>query len=139
MSDAAAIRDLVRRLNSAWVGGRFEELDGIFHDDMVSVAPDFVHRLIGRAASVQSYRDFLSQAVVNDFNLDEPDVDVFGDAAVASCPYTITYDMGGKRWRGSGRDLLVLVRRSPGWSVVWRTLLAGPEEEVLPDTRTEQN
>lgn len=132
MSTTAEIQDLVRRLNAAWVEGRPEDLGKLFHSDMVLVAPDFVQRLVGREACVQSYQAFLSQAVVHRFELQQADVDVFGATAVASCPYTIEYEIGGKRWRGSGRDLLVLVQSAGSWSVVWRTLVSGTEEEMEP-------
>ncbi|MGH7482787.1 MAG: YybH family protein [Longimicrobiales bacterium] len=137
MSASEEIRDLVRRLNAAWVAGRFEELGECFHQDVVIVAPDFVHRVMGREACVQSYRDFVSQAVVHDVELREVQVDVFGGVAVAACPYTMEYELGGKRWRGDGRDLLVLAQEASGWLVVWRTLMAGPEEEVESDVRPE--
>ena len=121
MSAASEIRKMVGRLNAAWVEGRPDDLPQFFHEDVVLAAPDLEKRLVGRDACVQSYRDFISQATVHQFEMKDVEVDVFGAAAVAACPYTIEYQLGERRFRATGRDLLVLVRDGGGWRVVWRT------------------
>ncbi len=125
-----SIRDIVDRLNTAWPAGRLDELEDVFDPGVVLVPPPPAHRVAGRDAVIQSYRDFMSQAVLHRFRVEQPDIDVFGTTAVACCPYTIDYEMEGRRWLGTGRDILVLHEGESGWRVVWRTVVAGPEEEV---------
>lgn len=124
------VREVVERLNRAWRSGRFAELDEVFDPEVVLVPPGSGSRVLGRDAVVQSYREFTTQAAVHRFDMDPPEIDQFGTTAIASCPYSIEYEIEGRRWRGSGHDLLVLRRGESGWRVVWRTMLPGPEEEV---------
>lgn len=125
-----AIRAVVDHLNTAWPAGRMDELVDVFDPNIVLVPPPPAPRVVGRDAVIQSYRDFMSQAVLHHFRVEEPDINVFGSTAVACCPYTIDYKLEGKRWVGSGRDILVLHEDEGGWKVVGRTVLAGVEEEV---------
>lgn len=126
------IRDVIDRLNSAWPAGRMDELVDVFDPGAALVPPPPAARIVGRDAVIQGYQDFLSQAVLHRFQPEEPDIDVFGSTAVACCPYTIDYELEGRRWVGSGRDILVLHEGEAGWKVVWRTVLAGVEEEAEP-------
>lgn len=130
MNPVDEIQAIVHRLNDAWLNGRVEELAALFHPGVVVVAPGLAQRVAGREACVQSYVDFVSQAVVHRFEAEPAQVDVLGPAAVAVCPYAIEYEIGGKRWRGAGHDLLVLVDGDQGWTIAWRLLLPGAEEEV---------
>lgn len=132
MNAADEVRAVVRGLNDAWIHGRMDEFATAFHPDVVVVAPNFVARTVGRDACVRSYADFVSNAVLHHVRLDREEVDVFGSTAVAVSPYGIDYTIEGKRWRGGGRDVMVLAERDGAWSVVWRLLMPGPEEEVRP-------
>jgi hypothetical protein len=85
---------------------------------------------LAREVVIESYRQFVEQSVLHRFELKQPELDVFGTTAIASCPYTIDYEIGGRRWIGDGRDLLVLHRGDEGWKVVWRSLFPGEEQEV---------
>lgn len=139
MDAGEEIRERIRALNAAWIERRVDDLVALFHPDAVLVAPGFAQRLEGREAVLGSYREFLAAAVVHAFEMDEPEVDVIGRTAVASCPYTMEYELQGGRWRGGGHDLLVWRRDEGEWRVVWRTLVAGPEEEVTPAEREEDS
>ena len=136
MSAADEVRAVVRGMNDAWIHGRMDELAHAYHPGVVVVAPGFAARTVGREACVRSYADFVSHAVLHAAKVEPAEVDVFGSAAVAVCPYTIDYEMEGRRWRGAGRDVLVLVQRDGAWAVAWRLLLPGPEEEVLSPADT---
>jgi uncharacterized protein (TIGR02246 family) len=124
------IRELIKRLNDAWVKGQPGQLASFFREDIVMVHPDFAQRTEGRDACVASYEDFCKQAAILDFNLLEPIIDVFGDTAVASYAYEISYEMGGERFKDSGRDLFVFIRQDDRWQAVWRTMIIPQEEKV---------
>lgn len=127
-----AILRVVERLNAAWPAGDFDQLTEVFDSGavLVSLTPEGGRRVVGRDAVIQSYRDFVGQAVLHRFEMAQPSIDVFGATAVASCPYSIDYEVGGRRWKGEGRDVLVLNDGTHGWKVVWRTLLPGEEQEI---------
>lgn len=122
--------DLVHRLNRAWREERFEDLASFFHERAVFVAPGFSSRIVGREACVESYRTFATQARIHGFDLEEIETDVAAGTAVTSYRYVIDYEIEGRRWRGSGHDLFVLVRDAGSWLVVWRTMIPGDEEEI---------
>jgi uncharacterized protein (TIGR02246 family) len=130
LSAVDEIRELIKRLNDAWVLGQPGELAQFFREDIVMVRPDFTQRTEGRDACVASYEEFCKQAAILDFKLLEPIIDVFGDTAVASYAYEISYEMGGERFKDSGRDLFVFIRQDNKWQAVWRTMIIPQEEKV---------
>lgn len=133
MSDDSLVsnlRALVKRLNAAWVNRRFDELTTYFHPDVVVVPPDISTRVLGRDACVASYRDFMSSATVHAFEDAPAQIDVTGGTAVAVAPYEIDYEIPSGRWRGTGKDVLVLGKDETGWRVVWRLVLPGEEVSV---------
>ncbi len=130
MTAQAEIQQIVRSINAAWTEGRPDDLGRFLAPDVVFVIPDAGARAAGRDACVQTYRDFLAQAVLHRFVASDATVDVADATAVALCPYEIEYEIGGRRWRGDGHDLLVFTHTDGGWRVVWRTMLSKPEQEM---------
>lgn len=117
------IRSLLDEINAAWVKGPIESLNRLLHPEMVIVDPDIKLLAGGRDKCVQSYRDFLDQAVVHDFNESDHAVAVFGPAAVAGYRFEISYEMKGETLHEAGRDLFVFVLEDGEWRAVWRAEL----------------
>ncbi len=115
--------EFLRKLNRAWINDRAEELKSMLHEDMVIVAPDFKVPASGREACAKSYADFTAQAEVKELRESEFWTRSWGDAAMVSYRFDITYTMEGKEHADSGRDLFLLVRIGDGWQAAWRTLL----------------
>ena len=124
------IRELIEQLNDAWVKGSPEHLSLFFREDITMVHPDFVNRTEGREACIASYEDFCTQAKVNEFKLGEKSIDVFGDTAIATYSYEISYEMGGEQFTDTGRDLFVFIRENDRWQAVWRTMIIPQEQKV---------
>ena len=124
------IRELIRRMNDAWVKGEFDLLSSFFREDITMVHPDFVQRTEGREACVASYVDFVTQAKVNDLKLGDISIDVFGHTAVATYSYEISYEMGGEQFTDTGRDLFVFIRENDEWRAAWRTMILSREEKI---------
>ncbi|NIV71622.1 DUF4440 domain-containing protein [Candidatus Saccharibacteria bacterium] len=124
------IWQIVQELNVTWVEGNPGKLDRFFHPDMVIVSPDFQQRIEGRDACVQSYKDFSTQATIHNFKELDAAVEVFGDTAIVSYAFQISYEMNGKRFVDTGRDIFVFVRRGNQWLAVWRTLLHTSSQKV---------
>ncbi|HVR39263.1 MAG TPA: nuclear transport factor 2 family protein [Thermoanaerobaculia bacterium] len=122
MSDV--IQHRINLLNDAWRNGRFDELSRYFHADAVLVAPGFSQRVEGREAISSTYREFVANASVDEMILGDARIDVFGDTAVTSAPFTMTYTIGGETFTEAGQDLLVFTREGGEWLVVWRMLLS---------------
>ncbi len=126
-TDQIAIRDLLSRINDAWLKQRGEAmtatLNQCFAEDVVMRGPDFALMGKGRDYAVQSYHDFVSHAEVKRFSLDEPEIDIAGQTATAQYKWTMTYTLNGQEYTEHGRDVFVFARRDKKWLVVWRALL----------------
>lgn len=123
MSETDRVTGVVRAINQAWVGGRYDELERWFHPEMVLAMPGFAERVEGRGPIIDSYRDFGEKAAMHEFEAGEPRIDVVGPTAISTMDFEIDYEYEGARSREAGTDLLVLHRSDEGWRVVWRTVL----------------
>jgi uncharacterized protein (TIGR02246 family) len=122
-NEQEAIRQLLKRINQAWVQGRLEELNECFHENMVIVAPGLQAMRKGREACVRSYQEFIAAAVVHEYNEREPTIDLWANTAVAVYGWEIVYEINGQLSRESGQDLFVFARENGVWRAVWRTML----------------
>jgi hypothetical protein len=133
-AEQIAIRDLLSRINNAWINQRGEAmtaaLNECFAEDVVMRGPGFAFIGKGRDLLVQSYRDFISNAEVKSVSLDEPEIDITGETATAQYKWTMTYVLGGQECNESGRDLFVLARRDKKWLAVWRAMLPDPDSDA---------
>jgi hypothetical protein len=107
-------------------------LNECFADDVVMRGAGFAFLGKGRDLFVQSYQDFVSQAEVKSFSLDQPEIDVAGETAIAQYKWTMTYVLGGQEYTEQGYDVFVLARRDKKWLAVWRALLPEPKTDNSP-------
>jgi len=128
--DTEEIRKLIERMNDAWTKGGPGKLAPFFHENIVMVSPDFTQRTQGREACAASYDDFCKQAVILDFKIGVPGVEVFGNTAIATYAYEISYEMGGEQFNDTGRDIFVFVRENGRWLAVWRTMIISEAKSV---------
>jgi hypothetical protein len=126
------IRDIVRDINEAWLERRPGELARFLDEEIVIAPPGFQGLVQGRQAAVDSYEQFVAAARVHAADFDEPDVQAWGDTAVATCRFTLDYAMGGARNHDTGWDVLVLRRTAGKWQVVWRTIIPGDSADSPP-------
>ncbi len=126
-SEQIVIRDVVSRINEAWSKLRGEAmaaaLNECFAEEMVIRGPGFVLVGSGREFAVSSYQNFVTQAEVKSFSLEEPEIDVAGDTAIAQYKWTMTYVLNGEEYTERGHDVFVFARRGKRWLAVWRALL----------------
>jgi len=131
VNDTEQVRSLLGRINDAWLRGRPDDagraLEGCFRRDAVIRGPGFQELGKGEEACIKSYEDFVRQAEIRECTLSEPTVDVFGDAAVATYAWQMTYALDGREYKESGHDLFVLTKRQGRWQAAWRMLL--PDEK----------
>ena len=118
----AAIEALIEDVNRAWLAGRYEAIAPHVHPDVVLAPPGGGVPIVGREAFVRSYAEFGAMATVHAFEQGERRIDVWGDTAVATCPFRIDYELPSGRFREQGTDVLVLVRNGADWLICWRTI-----------------
>jgi hypothetical protein len=125
----ANIRRILKGINQAWIEGRWSELEGYFHDDMVIAQPGQGRQGTGKQACVDSYKSFADRAVVREFEESEHQIDIWGETAVASYRVDIIYEMNGQEHRDSGIDLYVFIQQYGRWLAVWRTIIPRSAEK----------
>lgn len=129
-ADQTAIRNVLSRINDAWLNQRGEAMTAIlnecFAEDVVMRGPDFAFVGRGRDLIVKSYHDFITQAEVKKFSQDEPEIDLAGETAAAQYKWTMTYVLNGQEYTERGRDIFVFARRDQKWLAVWRAILVEP-------------
>jgi|SRR5690348_689682 len=131
-NDSEEIRLLLNKINDAWLKGPSEKLpealSDFFHVGIVIKGPGFQTMGRGKEACVKSYVDFVRQTRVRSCTLSEPEIDHFGDTAIATYSWEMTYELGGHEYHEYGHDLFVLARVEGRWQAVWRAMLPTPAE-----------
>lgn len=130
MTDRDEVRGVLRRLTEAWLTHPAEDIparmEGLWHPDavIVVVAAGAAEMARGAEACTRSYQDFVQQATVEDSRLSEPSVEVWGDTAVATGAWEMTYLLDGARATESGHETFVLVRTNGAWMIAWRAIMS---------------
>ncbi|HEV8535437.1 MAG TPA: nuclear transport factor 2 family protein [Candidatus Limnocylindria bacterium] len=114
--------EAVRAINACWTTGRFGDLESLLDKDVVMTGQGMDGPIQGRIAAIDSYSDFMAKARLGSFTERDQRIDVFGDTAVVTYAFDITYQMNERETKESGREAFVLVRREDRWVAVWRTL-----------------
>ncbi|MCX9154807.1 nuclear transport factor 2 family protein [Niveibacterium sp. 24ML] len=110
--------DTVAALNAAWTFGNPDELADYFHPRMLAITPVDRLRRIGAESCIAGWKGFRESAQIHRFDVSDPVVELFGDAAVVSYYYDMSFDMGGQTIDTGGRDLFFLIREAGRWWVV---------------------
>lgn len=123
------LRDIVKKINQLWVGGNAEKLSEFFHRDMIIAGPDLKMMGAGREDCVKGYVDFSSQARVLKYDESDFKINAWGNTAKVDYSFKITYEMAGKRYDDTGRDLFIFTKddNKGNWLAVWRMLVPSPK------------
>ena len=126
-ADQLAIRGLLAQLNDAWMHKRGDAmtaaLNPCFADDVVIRGPGFLFLGQGRSFAIQSYHDFVTQAEIKNLSLDEPEIDVIAETAVAQYKWAMTYVLSGNEYTEHGHDVFAFSKHDGSWQIVWRAML----------------
>jgi len=114
------IHQIIKKINQSWLEGHPENLNQYFHDNMMIVSSEFKVMGSGKEVCVKSYADFISQAIINDYQESDPEIHVWANTATAFYNYEIGWEMDGKSFKESGRDFFVFTFEDDKWLAVWR-------------------
>jgi hypothetical protein len=118
------INQIIKKINQSWLEGHPENLSQYFHDNMMIVSPDFKIMGARKAVCVKSYSDFISHAVIKDYQDSDPEVHVWANTATAFYNFEIGWEMNGKSFKESGRDFFVFTFEDNKWMAVWRMIFS---------------
>ncbi len=123
------LREAVKRINRTCVQSEgFDNLAGLFHDDVVMVSPGFATRAQGRDVCLKTYKEACSQMTFEKLAGSDEQIDVCGSAAVVTYKYDCVWEFQGKKHTQDGHEILVFTKSGPRWQVVWRTLIPGSRQ-----------
>ena len=118
-SHSEEIGRLIQKINQAWKSGGADQLIDFFHPDMVIVGPGFQELGRGRDVCIESYREFAANAKVIDYTESDLKIGVWGDTAVCTYAWSMTYERDGKQSRDTGTDQFVFSRQGGKWLAVY--------------------
>lgn len=108
----------LRALNDTWTKGMPEDLNNYFHKTMVAITATDRERLEGRDACIKSWDNFTKAAKIHHWKEIEPKIQIYGNTAVVTDYFDMSFDMGGQTVNLSGRDMFVFVKEGDkSWAV----------------------
>lgn len=110
--------ETLRKLNDCWTKGDGQDLVNYFHEDMVAITPTDRNRREGRAACVAGWAGFASAAKITHWQEIDPQIQVYGNAAVVTYYFDMSFEMGGQTIKMGGRDMFVFVKEGDKWWAV---------------------
>jgi ketosteroid isomerase-like protein len=119
------IWSVVRRINQASIQCDLATLQQLTYEDMV-IIPEFMHRVKGQQLYLDSVNEFAGRGEVIDYREIDPNIEIFGDTAVASFQYESEWKSNNESYHEKGKDIWVLKHFEDTWKLVWRTLLPDP-------------
>ena len=108
----------LRVLNDAWTKGNPNDLKNYFHKDMVAITATDRERLEGKEACFTSWNNFTKAAKIHHWNELEPRIQIYGNTAVVTYYFDMSFDMGGQTVKLGGRDMFVFVKEGGKWLAV---------------------
>jgi hypothetical protein len=123
------LKILIKSINDYWLAKEYDKIGVFLSDDVVIRLPGGNDPIRGNDAYIQSYRDYDQMAKTHAFSAEEPVIDLMGDVAVATCPFSVVYEIEGQVYREKGHEHLVFSRSGKQWLIVWRTMVTTPIED----------
>lgn len=111
----------VKAMNRCWTCGDaslLSRLRDYFHDRMVATTPMDRNRVEGKEACIAGWSNFAKTVTILLWTEKEAKIDLYGEMAVVTYFYDMSYDLGGRQMSLSGRDMLTLILEQGRWQVV---------------------
>jgi ketosteroid isomerase-like protein len=109
----------LQSLNRAWTTGKCDELKEYFHKNMVAITPVDRLRREGRQACIDGWAQFVAATTkIHYWKELDPQIQIYGDCAIITYYFDMSFDMGGKTIVSTGRDMFVFVKEDGRWWAV---------------------
>jgi len=108
----------LRSLNDAWTKGNPDDLKKYFHRDMVAITGTDRERIEGGEACVDSWGAFSKAARIHHWEETDPKIQLYGNTAVVTYYFDMSFDMGGQSIEMGGRDMFLFVKEDGKWWAV---------------------
>lgn len=120
------VRQFIVNLQECWQAGEVDRIADFYHPGVVLLPPDLGAAIRGRDAVVDSYRQFLSAATLERFDitaLEVFDFDIAGGNApcMVHLGFEIAYELTGERYVDKGLEVYAVADDGGRPCIVWRT------------------
>ena len=122
MKDLDRIKHIIKTLNDAWYNQDYQVLDKLFLDKVIFRSPDFKLQLHGKKACIQTFKDFMDNANVSKFEIENISVNFLQRTVLATYQFTIEYEMNNKFIQESGTDIMVFEEIEGDLLLSWRAM-----------------
>ena len=117
------VRQTLDAINQAWRERRCDALNEFFDENIVIRGPGLKEACRGREAAIHSYVQFLLQSHVIEYAESNHAIDIWGDIAVATYDWVMTFEQKGQTKTDRGHDMFVFSRSDSKWLAVFRLIL----------------
>ena len=114
------VRTFLSHLNHCWPTATPARLADFYHPDVVLLPPDLGAPIIGRAAVVESYAEFLRTARLVSFEVEKLETFAYSQTCMAHLNFDIVYDLGGDRYQDKGLEIYTIIEQAERLEIVWR-------------------
>lgn len=114
---------IIEKINLAWCKKNTDDLLNYFHNKMVISTSEMTIIGEGREICIQSYKNFVENANIHDFNVINLRINIINNTAFAVYSYEIKYEKNGTQYDEKGREAFILTNEKDKWLAVWRIIL----------------
>lgn len=129
MTDKDGLAQLMDRIDESWLSGRPGLLEEFFDENITMRHPGFRALTSGKKGLIESFKEFLQNAVVRSYKKQPYSIDVVGSVAVISFEFEMVYELE-KQYLSRGRDTWVFHKTKDRWVAVWRMMSELSETEI---------
>jgi len=111
----------IQEMNRCWTSGNLldvEKLSDYFHDEMVAITATDKYRLEGKEACFNSWKSFAQNSKIEFWKEHDPKIQIYGNTAVVTYYFDMSFDMAGQTIKMGGRDMFTLIKENNRWMVV---------------------
>jgi ketosteroid isomerase-like protein len=112
------ILEIERQQADAFNQGDVKKALEFFDKEIVCFSSTRHERITGRAALRRTFEYYLKEADKVQYCITNPQIQVYGDTAIASFYWTVTLMSGSKRHKIEGRGSHVFIHRNGEWKIV---------------------
>lgn len=108
----------IQDMNRCWTESKPKGLNNYFHANMVAITPTDKNRLEGKTACMAVWTAFAKNTKIHSWKEREHKIQLYGNTAIVTYYFDISFSMGGQTINMSGRDMFTLIKENGKWWVV---------------------
>ncbi len=113
---------LVQEISNSWIYDNLNNLNNLFHENIIFSDSSFQILGEGRNACIKSYEIFNSNAKIDKFKQFNPLINEFGNTTIVKYSFEIEYISNNEKFNQKGEEVFIFSLNNNKWDVIWRIL-----------------